>query len=184
MATTNLSELLKTTNERTSTNLFILADKTRNMYEMNAQTYNKLLTENVTKTYRLAQEANIDNINKELKFITDELKISNRMEPMAESKAFISLKDHKDNFTNHPQCRLINPAKSNLGKVNKCILDRTISDIRSRTQSNHWRGTGDTISWFTNLPNKNRHSFLSFDIVDYYPSISEKLLHDAISWAT
>ena len=29
---------------------------------------------------------------------------------------------------------------------------------------------------------KNRHSFISFDIVDFYPSISENLL-DQASWA-
>ena len=34
-----------------SKNVFVFADKTRNIYEMDAPAYNKLLTENVTKTY-------------------------------------------------------------------------------------------------------------------------------------
>ena len=125
----------------------------------------------------------MNNINDELKQITDELNISNRIEPMAQNKAFISLKDHKENFDNHPQCRLINPAKSNLGKVSKAVLDRINTDIRNETQSNQWRNSDDTISWFVNIPNKNRHTFLQFDIVEFYPSISEKLLDDAINWA-
>jgi hypothetical protein len=42
---------------------------------------------------------------------------------MAETEAFITLKDHKDNVESNPKCRLINPAKRELGKVSKVILD-------------------------------------------------------------
>lgn len=168
---------------KSSSNVFIPADKTRNMYEMNAQTYNKLLNENITKTYKLADPNTTNEINNELKDITDELKISNRIEPMAQTEAFISIKDHKDNFENHPQCRLINPAKSNLGKVSKFTLDRINNEIRTQTSHNQWRNSDDTIAWFNALNNKSRHTFLSFDIVDFYPSITEHLLDDAIHWA-
>ena len=34
-----------------------------------------------------------------------------------------------------------------------------------------------------NLPNKQRCKFLTFDVVDFYPSISEKLLNNAINYA-
>ncbi len=33
---------------------------------------------------------------------------------MKKREAFISLKDHKENFENNLKCRLINPAKTNL----------------------------------------------------------------------
>ena len=65
---------------KSSPNVFIFADKTRNVYEMNPSTYDKLLTENITKTYKLAQDGTIDNINCELKERADELKITNRVE--------------------------------------------------------------------------------------------------------
>ena len=39
------------------------------------------------------------------------------------------------------------------------------------------------ISWFINIKDKSRKSFISFDIVDFYPSISESLLDQAIEWA-
>ena len=55
-----------------SNNVFIAADKTRNMYEMIATAYNKLLTENVTKTYKLTQQDTIKDINTELKHIADD----------------------------------------------------------------------------------------------------------------
>ena len=52
---------------------------------------------------------------------------------MAETEAFITLKDHKDNFESNPKCRLINSAKSELGKVSKIILDCINQEIRSST---------------------------------------------------
>ena len=107
------------------------------------------------------------------------------MEPMADTQAFISLKDHKEDFDNHPKCRLINPAKSNLGKVCKVILDKINKEIREETRANQWRNSDDTISWFKSIiNNKNKHTFLSFDIADFYPSISEDLLDQAIAWGS
>ena len=41
---------------------------------------------------------------------------------MAKREAFITLKDHKENFKNSLPCRLINPAKSEMGLVSKWIL--------------------------------------------------------------
>ena len=49
---------------------------------------------------------------------------------------------------------------------------------------NQWRNTQNVIDWFGNIEEKTRHSFISFDIIDFYPSISEKLLDQALSWAS
>ena len=49
---------------------------------------------------------------------------------------------------------------------------------------NQWRNTKQVIEWFGNIKDKERHSFISSDIVDFYPSISEKLLDQALSWAS
>ena len=43
---------------------------------------------------------------------------------MARKNAFVTLKDHKENFDTNPKCRLLNPSKSELGKVSKVVLDR------------------------------------------------------------
>ena len=34
----------------------------------------------------------------------------------------------------------------------------------------------DTKNWFKNFKNKNRPTFIQFDIIDFYPSISKQLL--------
>ena len=115
--------------------------------------------------------------------LASELDISGRVDRTSENPAFITLKDHKPDFENHPRCRLINPSKSSLGKVSKVILDRINNDIRDQVHVNQWRNSTDVISWFINIKDKSRKSFISFDIVDFYPSISESLLDQAIEWA-
>ena len=115
--------------------------------------------------------------------MAQELNIDNRTEQIAKQQAFITLKDHKDNFANHPTCRLINPAKSELGKVSKQILHNISSKIREMTKLNQWKNTSEVINWFTNIPNMQKYSFASLDIDSFYPSITESLLSKAISFA-
>ena len=103
---------------------------------------------------------------------------------MAETTAFLTLKDHKPDYENHTKCRLINPAKSDVGKISKSILYTVNSKIREQTGFNQWRNSSDTIAWFQSTPLKNRKSLISFDIVDFYPSITESLLDQSIDWAT
>ena len=43
--------------------------------------------------------------------------------------------------------------------------------------------SNEVISWFNNIQEKKSFSFIQFDIVNFYPSISEKLLTDAVNWA-
>ena len=166
-----------------SKDVFIFADKTRNLYETSPSTYNKLLTENITKSYKAGTENIIDSINEELKDITSSTGIGNPVDVMAKTDSFITLKDHKDNFETKPKSRLINPAKSELGKVSKVILDAINDEIRSKIKVNQWKNSQSVIEWYKKTPKKPGHTFVSFDIVDFYPSITEELLDKAISWA-
>ena len=49
---------------------------------------------------------------------------------------------------------------------------------------NQWRNTQNVIEWFGSIEKKTRHSFISCDIVDFYPSISDNLLDQALFWAS
>ena len=84
----NLANDLKKINS--SDKIFVFADKTRNIYETSLDTYNKLLHDNITKTYKHGSEDNISEINKET--IADKLSIGNRIECMKKREAFISFK--------------------------------------------------------------------------------------------
>ncbi len=168
---------------RNSTKMLIPADKTRNLYELDKSKYDKLLEQNITKSYKCTSETAYADINMEAKAIAEELNIDDRMEVMAKKEAFISLKDHKENFENTLPCRLINPAKSEMGRVSKKIIEAINKSLRSITQTNQWRNSGSVIEWFNKIPDKSKHSFTIFDIVDFYPSISEELLEKAINFA-
>jgi hypothetical protein len=76
-------------------------------------------------------------------------------ELMKKREAFISLKDHKENFENNPKCRLINPTKSESGKLSKVILGKINSNLRQKLNSNQWRNTQQVIScmvWSASYP--------------------------------
>ena len=64
---------------------------------MKPEQYNKLLHENVTATYNLTIGQALEKVNKVAKNIASYLNIDDRMETMAKSEAFITLKDHKVN---------------------------------------------------------------------------------------
>ena len=96
---------------------------------------------------------------------------------------FFELTFNKPNFNNNPTCRLINPSKSEIGKVGKKILERINSKVVKATGLNQWNDTESALAWFKNIPDKPDHSFICFDVVDFYPSISEDLLTKALSFA-
>ena len=43
--------------------------------------------------------------------------------------------------------------------------------------------TNSVISWFKQLRDKNRLSFVNFDVESFYPSITENLFQEAINFA-
>ena len=101
---------------------------------------------------------------------------------MAKQQVFISLKDHKENFQNNPTCRLLNPTKSEMGLVSKKMIEEINTKVRSITSLNQWKNSLSAINWFKSITNKQQHTFAIFDIESFYPSISGKLLTDAINY--
>ena len=166
-----------------SKDIFIKADKTSNIYEVSKETYLKYMKDNVTAHYEKAPPGTENEINAEARDITQRLKISDRVEPIAHKGAYVTIKDHKDGFPNNVKCRLINPAKSNIGLIGKNILQRVNSDIREKYKLQQWRSTNQALEWFNALTNKTRHVFMQLDIVDFYPSISKALFNKALDFA-
>ena len=75
------------------------ADKSRNIYKMNKEDYEKLIYENITKTYKKTNESKIKTINKSAKKIANRLNLEDRIEKLQESERYITIKDHKNDFT-------------------------------------------------------------------------------------
>ena len=176
-----LSDVKKIHNSK---DLYVFADKTTNVYRMDVDSYNKLMRDSVTTHYEKTDESTEQAINQEAKLITEKLKISDRVEPTAKKNAYITIKDHKENFPNNIKCRLINPAKSNIGKISQKILKNINFQIRNELKLQQWCSTRDALNWFKNLTNKTRLKFIQLDIVDFYPSITMELANAAIDFAS
>ena len=149
------------------------ADKTLNMYQLSKEEHEELLTNAVTSNYKKANNSIKKKINMAAKQILKNNEILNRIEINGENSCFFTLKDHNDNFANNPQVRLINPAKNELGRISKVILDKINLAIREHFSFNQWKNTQNIIDWFNEIPNKKVHKFVVFDIKEFYQSIKE-----------
>ena len=80
--------------------------------------YKKLLSNSITTSYqKIKDDSILDDIDKEAKKIAQNLKLEDRIECFPYREAFITLKDHKENFHNKPSSHIINLAESELGKI-------------------------------------------------------------------
>ena len=84
--------------------MYVFADKTNNIYRMPTYEHNNLLKENVTETYKKVPEKLQKSISLEATSIATKLKLSDRIEKLAEAPAYVTLKDHKENFRSKPSC--------------------------------------------------------------------------------
>ena len=156
-----------------------MADKSTTFYKLEATKYTQLLHNNTTKTYK--SQSNKLKIDKAT--ITEKFHIDDRIETTATKEAFITFKDHKDNFENKPTRRLVNPSKREIGKISKQILEHINKKLLNVTKVNQWKNTSSVLQWFKNLPNKYRYAFIIFDVVEFYPSISETVLQRVLDFA-
>ena len=166
-------------NIKKSSDLLIPTDKTSNFYKMDSTAYNGLLQKNITKTYKKVSPKTATSIELEAKEIARRLDLDDQINTTAKREAFITLKDHKPNFANNPTCRLINPAKSEIGKMSKQILDQVNKTITNHLNLNQWKNTRAVLNWFNGIEHKERFTFIAFDVVDFYLSISVDLLGEA-----
>ena len=71
-----------------------------------------------------------------------------------------------------------------MGKISKAILDRIISAVQQQLPLNMWKSTGAVSDWFTGTERKQECTFICFDIVEFYPSITKDLLDRALDFAS
>ena len=160
------------------------ADKTSNYYRLTTEKYNELLQNSITKTYKKARNSNISKvINEQGKKIANKKDVLDRIKINGEEESYITLKDHKPNFLHNPTTRLINPAKNEIGRISKIIVSKINQNLRKALKLNQWDNTTTVINWFKNIQDKNKYKFMIFDIKDFYPSISKKLLDNALKFA-
>ena len=168
---------------RNSDKILISSDKTDNHYFIEKNEYIKNLRNCITKDYRKSDFEEIEQADIEAASLAKKLGIEWRLEKTALKPAFITVKDHKEDWPARASFRLINPMKANIGKVSKKILERINKELRASFSLNQLISTQEVINWFENTDNKERKSFFQCDIENFYPSISEDLLRKALDWA-
>ena len=67
--------------------------------------------------------------------------------------------------------------------LSKHILDQINTELVGKLSVNEWKNTISVIKWFKNINNKRLHKFQQFNMNDFYPSIQESLLHEAMQFA-
>ena len=109
---------------RNSSNILISSDKTANLYWMEPEDYQKHLSNNITKTYKMFKPKEVDTFNRNL---AKKIKLEEKMDSLSYSQAFVTIKDNKPRFTSRLDFRLINPAKPEkiLDKINNAVKMRT-----------------------------------------------------------
>ena len=72
------------------------------------------------------------------------------------------------------------PCKSEIGKINKSILENVNSNLLKHVQVKQWKNSESVIKWFYSIENKSQCKFIQLDITEFYPSILEETLDNAI----
>ena len=109
-----------------SNDLFISAVKSRSIYRINKTRYEQLTHDNVTKT---CTNNKTKTINIKAKKIASKLKLEDRIQILDDNDTYISIKDHNEGFPDKISCHLINPSKTDIGKISKQILDKVNNSI-------------------------------------------------------
>ena len=133
--------------------LLINFDKSCNRYKRNKETCKKFLVENITKTYTTAVKRHINAINKSKTKTAEKLNIVDRMERIEKLEAYITIKDHKENFLQNPTFRLIYPSKYEIGKISKHTFDNINKKVSENIQTNQSKNSTSIIGWFKGITN-------------------------------
>ena len=118
----------------TTAKVLVKADKSRNLCQLDKNDYKKYLRENITKTYTKSTKKRLNAVNKQAKKNVEKLNIDDRIEKIQETEAYTTIKDHKKGLPNNPSFRLINPSKSDVGKISKKILDKINQRVIQETK--------------------------------------------------
>ena len=169
---------------RETQELIIQADKTSNNYKLDIPEYNRLVNRDVHKDYKKAADQDLRRANDKHKEIVKSYGLGARVMKTQARPVRATFKDHKETFQEDPKIRMINPTKCEIGRISKNILSKIIHVVRGKTKFNQWINSDEVIDWFSSLQDKQRLKFISWDICSMYPSISEKLLKNALQWAS
>ena len=125
--------------------MLIPIPKSRNIFIIQKDDYNKYVRDYVTQTYKCSTANRVKNINYKAKLLAEKLAIDDRIEKMEETEAYITVKDHKDGFPHKLSFCLIKPSKSDIGKISKKLLEKIKKIVILNTNVNQSKNTTTVI---------------------------------------
>ena len=87
----------------------------------------------------------------ESKSTVQKFKIAEKVDRIVEKEAFLSLKDHREDFRTNPKYRLLNPSKLELEKFSKTTLKKINSNYKNQLAVNQWRNSLNVIPYHTKI---------------------------------
>ena len=133
--------------------------------------------------YKIVLSFTIDQINNDTGNFASKLHINDRLGKFQKKDAYILFKDHKPNFINKLQTRLINPSKTKLGKISKNIIQNIVTNVREASHSNLWRNSLETIEWFRGIKKtKVKLALYNLTSLTFIRPYLKKILIDSINY--
>ena len=121
--------------------IIVFADKSNNLYCLDKSVYLKEARNNITKDYKLSSSANFNIVNTKTARIAKSVGQEKNMEVYCPSEAFFTIKDHKEDFPSKIKVRVINPAKTDLGRISKQYLQNIVTEVNMKLKLNQWRSS-------------------------------------------
>ena len=149
---------------RKSREVWVRSDKSNNIYHVSPHEYERILNDKITESYKLDHSDTITQINRDTAKFARKVNMIDRVGKFEEKCAYILFKDHKKNFPDKKQTRLINPTKTELGFVSKDVILKITSRLMSSHKYNLWKNSMGTIDWCRKIKDKKRSTFVQFDI--------------------
>ena len=112
-----------------------ITSKTSNNYLVPPEKYEEFVNKEIHKSYKKATTEEVNNVNSEHATTAVELDIDDWIFKTAPRDSFITLKDHKTDFTTNPKVRLINPTKGELGRVTMKIVYNIVKQVREKNNN-------------------------------------------------
>ena len=86
-------------------------------------------------------------------------------------------------FPNDVEYRLLNPAKQEIGIINRKVLRRSVEALKKHLKVNLWKDSSEAVNWFKHIKEKHKTCFIQMDIKKMYSSITKSTFEKAIAWA-
>ena len=110
-----------------------------------------MILKKIREEYKKCDNSIIDEISTEAFEIDKKFKLDNKINILLSKQCYITLKEHKNDFSSKMQSRLINPTVSEIGIINKRVIDNINKQKRSKKEFNQWISSNEVLTWFRNL---------------------------------